>query len=613
MVDVKPYMKALLPLLMKATRIRTLYNIYFPWIVPLGTLIAIVCLIYTSTLKMHAGIFTYILDDPYIHMAMAKNVVEAGVWGINPITFSSSSSSLLYTLILSFLFLCCGTNPIIPLWVNFVGGALLVGLTEIILKEQSLPAWFRCVCQEIIIFATPLMPVIFTGMEHILHALINLWLVYTVACDLGQKQSKIFLPIIHRQSTVDDKPKFTFIRDTVVSKRITLLIAAILTTSIRYEGMFVILICTGLYFLRRRWIDAGIVLLGGFLPIVVYGIISRSFGWFFFPNSVISKASVISVIDLLTQPSAFFQLIKSRFLDFMEYDLLSKPILLIVGFGIVLSCIKGRFWAPFSIMNFILFFSTLAHCLFGRFWSVYRYEAYLVVLAYVLLGIVTRHLLSQADYPPHPFYRATLQRIIAFVRRHSHNISHNQHKSHSEILIIIRRVIVYSLLIGFVSTASIPRIPDGYISISYIPKASTNIYDQQYQMAQFLRLYFPGEKVAINDIGAIGFYSGVELFDLAGLGTDGVLENVNLGGNVRARLYDMVEAAGVQIAITYPTWFSGPWLAVGSWTISNNLVCGYHTVIFYAVNASRGPELLASLQAYESFLPETVKVKYYYL
>ena len=36
----------------------------------------------------------YALDDPYIHMAVAKHFVDHGVWGMTPFEFSSSSSSL---------------------------------------------------------------------------------------------------------------------------------------------------------------------------------------------------------------------------------------------------------------------------------------------------------------------------------------------------------------------------------------------------------------------------------------------------------------------------------------------------------------------------------------
>jgi hypothetical protein len=47
--------------------------------------------------------------------------------------------------------------------------------------------------------------------------------------------------------------------------------------------------------------------------------------------------------------------------------------------------------------------------------------------------------------------------------------------------------------------------------------ATTNIYEQQVQMARFLADYYPDEPVAINDIGAISYYTDARVIDLVGL------------------------------------------------------------------------------------------------
>ena len=75
---------------------------------------------------------------------------------------------------------------------------------------------------------------------------------------------------------------------------IRLLILAPMVTGVRFEGMFLI-IAIGLILLTlRRWLYALAFCVLGFLPVIVYGIISVSKGWFWLPNSVLLKATLPS-------------------------------------------------------------------------------------------------------------------------------------------------------------------------------------------------------------------------------------------------------------------------------------------------------------------------------
>ena len=76
---------------------------------------------------LNDGHIIYALDDAYIHMAIAKNFSQKGVWGVTDEGFSSSSSSLLYTLLLSLIFLF-GPNEIAPLIINLVAATLFLCL-----------------------------------------------------------------------------------------------------------------------------------------------------------------------------------------------------------------------------------------------------------------------------------------------------------------------------------------------------------------------------------------------------------------------------------------------------------------------------------------------------
>jgi len=64
-------------------------------------------MLYTAAKKADGNIVSPI-DDTYIHMAMAKNLAHHGIWGVSPVEFSSTSSSIGYTLLLGFLFYIFG-------------------------------------------------------------------------------------------------------------------------------------------------------------------------------------------------------------------------------------------------------------------------------------------------------------------------------------------------------------------------------------------------------------------------------------------------------------------------------------------------------------------------
>ena len=43
-------------------------------------------------------------------------------------------------------------------------------------------------------------------------------------------------------------------------------------------------------------------------------------------------------------------------------------------------------------------------------------------------------------------------------------------------------------------------------------------YLEQYETAQFIRRYYPGAAVIVNDLGAVTYYTQARILDLVGLG-----------------------------------------------------------------------------------------------
>ena len=139
--------------------------------------LAVAVLIYLSQAKTQ-GHLTYILDDPYIHMAIAKNFALHGVWGVNPYEFTSTSSSLLWTLLIAGSNIVFGIDEAMPFRINIICASMLLVLIHFIIRKYVGNKLYQFVVLLTVVFATPLPSLIYCGLEHILHALISVAFVY---------------------------------------------------------------------------------------------------------------------------------------------------------------------------------------------------------------------------------------------------------------------------------------------------------------------------------------------------------------------------------------------------------------------------------------------------
>lgn len=129
-------------------------------------------------LALSEGRFNYSLDDPYIHLTLAKQIT-GGTYGINPGEASSPASSVIWPFLLV-PFVAVGVGTLAPLAINLaatlVSLALLDGLLRRALADrlagrfEPLAALLLCAFT----LATNLIGLIFTGMEHSLQVMIAL-------------------------------------------------------------------------------------------------------------------------------------------------------------------------------------------------------------------------------------------------------------------------------------------------------------------------------------------------------------------------------------------------------------------------------------------------------
>jgi hypothetical protein len=148
----------------------------------------------------------------------------------------------------------------------------------------------------------------------------------------------------------------------------------------------------------------------------------------------------------------------------------------------------------------------------------------------------------------------------------------------------------------------------------YSHAASTCIstYEQQYQVAKFVRAYYGNydHAVASNEIGAVSFWADPRrIFDLTGIGDLDVLHHIRDHSWTPAFADSLSEQRNINIAILHHTWSDTEvepyWYRIATWQEHND------TVTFYSVNRSHIAQLQENLHAFEPRLPSDVTVRYY--
>lgn len=504
----------------------------------------------------------YIGDDVYISMAVAKNLTLHGIWGVTSHAFCSSSSSLIWSPLISLFYFVFGVNEITPFLLECIISLSLILVVACLFKRNDVPPIISLVVLIFIIFAMPLPALIFTGLEHILHALLSVAFLYcSIRC----------------------LTKETALKSGEIS--FLCLLAALLTSS-RYEGCALVFIISLLYFLKRQFIAGLLIGLAGLLPVTLFGIFSICQGWHFLPDSILLKANIPQV-ETQTYWSEIGNAVALTMSRSVQCPLLFALTFLSLATLIATLLVK-RYQQKNSLsgpesklvnqtleMNIAFIFITLAHCSFAR--MDYRYLAYLILTGIVVATLSVTNLAQLSS----------LKRIQLFNVR--------------------------SVYLAFVLMALFlarPGFAQSHEWLEKTPIAAQNIYEQQYQMALFIKKYYSGQTVALNDIGAVDYMADIKLIDLAGLSTREVMDLKRSGRLDDREIYRICKDANVKIALLYHQWFPAlpsEWVKIGTWTIPNNVICGGDTVSIYAVDPSERGQLSKHLSEFSQILPKDVK------
>ena len=310
------------------------------------------------SLMVTGGTFVYLIDDPAIHLSMARTLAETGTWGVVPGQFQSASSAPLWTLALSAVHLVSPVAAKVAPIIFNVGFSiavivLLARYQDVLRPRRDRPldgiaVAFLCVSVLFLPGLTLL------GMEHVAH----LALVVAIVIAFGRAAS--------RSSAW---PGWTLI--------VLLAVAAL----VRFESSFVALglaiatvVVPSALPVTRRVQRSVVIVAAAAVPTAAFALFNRAMGQGWLPNSVLAKAQVVSgSSDRSAMPSAILE------------RLTTDPV--VIGLVILAAGIAIVGWGRWASVRLAVAFlvATSLHMSFAGVGWFDRYQAYLVGFGVVVL------------------------------------------------------------------------------------------------------------------------------------------------------------------------------------------------------------------------------------
>lgn len=511
--------------------------------------------IYVSS-RATDGRLIYPLDDTYIHMSIANNFAEYGVWGFTRYAFSSSTSSPLYTAILAFGYFIIGNNEWMPLALNLIFGTIYIAYIFMFLRQTVSPVMVLLFLL-FIVFATSIPALTLLGMEHLLHALLTFLFVSFGAMTLAGPG------VLSRPKTL------------------MLYLLAVLLPLARYEGCFAVAAISGFLLLQKRYRLAIGIALAGALPLLLYGYICHLQHWLFLPNSVYLKGNRFNFSSLNSTLDA---------LGLYAISTMShQPVLMLLFILALVTCLRAERESTSNGTNKIWWMSVIFICIFfahlqtASLGWLYRYEAYLVSVGLTITLSSYWQSLS-SSFP-------------------------NRKTS------VLHRVPLLVPLLG-ITVLCFPFVNRGAKALTYTTMAMSDRFLEHVQPARFLSMYYPKAKVVINDIGIAAYFTDCRLIDIYGLGNmEPVRYRASKTGYKKKEVAEWIASEKAEIALLQIDWseVSGripdSWVKVAEWRIPRNVVFRDLDIGWYAINKESVNSLASGLRAFRSRMPQDITVK----
>lgn len=508
-----------------------------------------------AIVRSNGGEFAYTLDDTYIHMAVAKNVAQHGVWGVTRYEWSNASSSPGYTALLAGAFRLVRVRRCVPLILNVVASLLFLAALNawMVRRASGMPTWARASYLLLVVFLLPLPGLTVLGMEHVFHSLACVVMLGALVEVLDSERPS------RRTTTI-------------------LCVSGAAAVLLRYETLFLAAPMLAGLLDRRKWSVAGWLALSVGAPVAVLAVMSCSHGGMAIPNSLLIKGMRQEFSGHMSLTGML-----SRLPGRLSWSLRMESGMAVLAFSMLayLAVTARSRTSALWIAAAVVLFAELEHLCLIPVGANYRYSAYLVALCAAVFAPVCASMLAGSP---------TDGRSIRWVR-----------------------AVSCAALVFLAAYSFKGRVASG---LTGVPEAASNIHDQQCQMAGFLARYCRGEAVAANDVGAINYFADIRCVDVIGLGNNRIARLRYNGSLTAEAVHAILRSRGVTVAVIYDRWFRRPlrpasWVRVCNWTIPRNWVCGGSTVTFFAANPRRAEKLKRQLRRFANELPRSVTVDYY--
>lgn len=511
-----------------------------------AALSVIVATVLGAILWLCDGHLIYSLDDPYISLALGWHIGH-GHYGINAGEAASPASSILYPFLLA-AFAWASWQQWVPFIVNAaaaIGTGVAFGAAFCRYGILTRPNQVARGCAVVVALclAINLVGLVFTGLEHSLHALTSVFVVLALARALEE----------------DRVPA-------------SLVVAVVLLPLFRFEGIALASLITAALLALGHRRAAGVMFAGIAVCVGGYMAALHAVGLPPLPASVLVKSDIASnAVDASRGFAGLLHSIVVNAIRSFNVEAVPAFVLMVwVAAHPVVRWCRGdrrdgrRLRDAMSLRHEFAFAAVVvgaiaAHMLFGRWGEFARYEIYAVALGAASVVVL---------WSP----------AFAYVVAHKHAWP-------------FAATTVGMLCIGWV-----------YVGATLAtPLAARGIYEQQYQMHRFA-IEFYREPIGVNDLGWVSYRNPYYVLDLAGLASDAARRARTAEHRSGDWMSRMVEAKHVGLVMIYDQWFAGQipagWRRLAMLQVPHALTARFNTVSFYATSRDAAEPAMGALRAF---------------